>query len=391
VARRRRGLPDDQEGIEQIGNRESATADLQALIRQRIRECGPMTVAAFMEIALYHPECGYYARASRRSGSAGDFFTSADTGPLFGELLAVHIANMAASLGSDARPFTIVEAGAGDGRLAHAMMRALERTIPSLAARTRLHLVERSALARAAQRRRLEPWQDRAVASESLPDRFEGVLVANELLDAMPVHQLQIDGDQVREVFVVLEGERLVTRAAAVSDPALTIPLTAAGVTLAPGSRAEVSPAAVHWVRDAARRLERGFLILIDYGRDALFGANPEGTLTTFRRHHQPDGTSPAPWLDQPGSQDITAHVDFTAVRTAAESEGCVTLGFMDQTYFLLAAAARRLDSFDVAERQSFKTLILPGGLGSTMKVLVLGKQVGSPSLLCTSGRSRVT
>ena len=135
-------------------------------------------------------------------------------------------------------------------------------------------------------------------------------------------------------------------------------------------------------------------MLLIDYGHEAarLFGAGREaGTLTTYRRHRQGDAAGGPPWIDNPGEQDITAHVDFTAIRDAAAAHGCTCLGLMDQTYFLMALAGPRVESFGDAERLAFKSLVLPGGLGSTMKILVLAKNIGAPPLRCCSGPARLT
>ena len=161
-----------------------------------IRERGPITAAAFMDLALYDPRFGYYARAPRRSGRAGDFFTSVDIGSLFGELLEIQIAEMfsllTAGAGADrGRPFDLVEAGAGDGQLSADILHAARRRDPDLYDRLRLHLVEASAEARAAQRTVLGDDCGRLASSgPDLPAAFEGVLIANELLDAMPVHQV---------------------------------------------------------------------------------------------------------------------------------------------------------------------------------------------------------
>ena len=358
-----------------------------------IRERGPLTVAAFMDLALYHPELGYYARSPRRSGAAGDFVTSVDLGPLFGELLATQLGEMASLLGSARSPFTLVEAGAGDGRLSHAMLRGLKKVAPHLCSHTHLHLVERSAAAREAQRAVLTAWTDQAIGGDQLPDEFEGVIVANELLDAMPVHQVVMRETGLVETYVDADGERLVTREGPLSSETLRTHLASSGTTLATGARADISLAAAEWVRDAAKRMRRGFMLLIDYGDEAarLFGAGREaGTLTTYRRHHQGAGEG-TPWLDSPGEQDITAHVDFTSIRDAAASRGCTSLGLMDQTYFLMALAGPRVESFDDAERLAFKSLVLPGGLGSTMKVLVLAKNMGAPALRGCSGPARLT
>src|SRR6266542_3094139 len=170
-----------------------------------------MTVAAFMELALSHPELGYYARAAQRSGRAGDFFTSVDVGPLFGELLAVQIAEFAELLGvNDAEGpqaletrFDLVEAGAGNGRLSADILRAARAAEPALFSRLRLHLVETSAAARDAQPATLGDLSSHLCSSSSsLPEYFEGVLIANELLDALPVHQVVMRNDGLREVYV---------------------------------------------------------------------------------------------------------------------------------------------------------------------------------------------
>src|SRR5262249_13587642 len=163
-----------------------------------------MTVAAFMELALYHPELGYYARAARRSGRAGDFFTSVDVGPLFGELLAVQVAEMAALVQAAAQSadtsFSLVEAGAGSGRLSADILRAITRLDPGLYDSLQLNLVEASAAARAAQRETLGNAADRLASSgAALPESFQGVLIANELLDAMPTHQVVMRQAGLRE------------------------------------------------------------------------------------------------------------------------------------------------------------------------------------------------
>jgi SAM-dependent MidA family methyltransferase len=366
------------------------------LIHTRIRERGPLTVAAFMDLALYHPEFGYYARSRspRRSGASGDFVTSVDLGPVFGELLATQLAEMASLLGPAHSPFTLVEVGAGDGRLSHTMLRGLKKVAPHVCSHTHLHLVERSAAAREAQRAVLTAWTGQAIASDSLPDEFEGVIVANELLDAMPVHQVVMRETGLNETYVDADGERLVTREGPLSSETLRSRMASSGITLGTGARAEISLAATDWVRDAARRMRRGFIILIDYGDEAarLFGAGREaGTLSTYRRHQQDAASSGTAWLENPGEQVITAHADFTAVRDAAVEEGCTPLALMDQTYFLMALAGPRIESFDDAERLAFKSLVRPGGLGSTMKVLVLAKDMGTPALRCCSGAVRLT
>ncbi len=378
------------------------------MLEEAIRGRGPLTVAAFMDLALHDPELGYYARAAQRSGRAGDFFTSVDVGEIFGELLEIQVAEMAEILAGDPRraasDFDLVEAGAGNGRLSADILRAASRHHPDLYNRTRLHLIETSAAARAAQGPVLADVAARPISSSAtLPESFEGVLLANELLDALPVHQVVMREEGLREVYVdrrggASQGEGgLVTREGDPSTPELNEYLTRLHVSLEPGWRAEVNLRARAWVGDAARRLRRGFLILIDYGHEAreLYSeAHAAGTLTTFCRHVSAGadrGAACPPWLLQPGEQDITAHVDFTTVRAAAEAEGLATLGFLDQTYFLMGLYGMGSPLESLERRLALKTLLMPGGLGSTMKVLILGKGVGTPALRGCSYRMRVT
>jgi SAM-dependent MidA family methyltransferase len=384
-----------------------------------IHERGPMTVAAFMEFALYDPQDGYYARAAQRSGRAGDFFTSVDVGPLFGELLEEQIFEMATLLRNvktaknaehDFSPrdrpriserFDLVEAGAGNGRLAADILHAARRRNASYYESIDVHLVEASAPARAAQPDTLGEVAGRLVSSAAeLPERFEGVLIANELLDALPTHQVVMRADGLKEVYVSDRRGALHLSEAPLSTPALQTYLDRVGVKLEPGWRVEINLGAVEWVRAAARRLTRGFMILIDYGHEAheLYSATHSGgTLTSFAAHRSSGAdtdVAAASWLDRPGEQDITAHVDFTSVRAAAEAEGMTTIALLDQTYFLLGLVERRLELSNQPSpfsNQQLKTLVMPGGLGSTMKVLILGKGVGTPALAGCSFKVRVT
>ena len=408
-----------------IPNPESRIPNPDSRIPNLLRDRGPLTVAAFMDLALYDPELGYYARAARRSGRAGDFFTSVDVGPLFGRLLEIQLAEMAAILEASESPespesripnpesripnpeshFDLVEAGAGNGRLSADMLRAACRRDPAFYESLRLHLVEASAEARLAQPDALGELGDRLSSSgASLPASFEGVLVANELLDAFPVHQVVMRDDGLREVYVDSATRGLILREGPLSTPALATYLDRLGVTLEPGWRVEINLRAVDWIREAARRLRRGFIILIDYGHEAreLYSAtHSAGTLTTYAAHQStgPESSTPAPnWLQRAGDQDITSHVDFTSVRTAAEAAGLTTIGYLDQTYFLLGLLAGGRESFaesaiaDFAnDSRPLKTLLMPGGLGSTHKVLILGKGVGTPALRGCSFRMRVT
>jgi SAM-dependent MidA family methyltransferase len=200
----------------------------------------------------------------------------------------------------------------------------------------------------------------------------------------------------LREVFVDLPGpassgqhEGFVERFEDVSSPRVTEYLARAGATMRPGWRAEVNLAAEDWVTTAAGALQRGFLIVIDYGHDEdrLYnGSHAAGTLTSFKKHSQL-----ADFLQEPGDTDITAHVDLTAVTRAAERSGLDVVGRLDQTYFMLGLGVTDLEGLSLQQRLALKTLLLPGGLGSTHKVLIFGKGVGQPALKGCSYRVRLT
>jgi len=360
----------------------------RALVVERIQRRGPITVAEFMDLALYAPEVGYYARAARRSGRAGDFFTSVDTGPVFGTLLAEYFAALWRKSG--ASRCDLVEAGAGNGRLTRDILDAASRRDPDFYHAIAAHLVERSAPARAAHRLTLAAHKDRlAYSGEDMPGRIDGIVFANELLDAFPVHLVEMGEASLLEVFVGLEAGRLVDVTGPLSDPALEGYLRHATVSLERGARAEINLAAVDWVADAAARLRSGFLVLIDYGYEAAelySAARSQGTLATYHRHlvDAPAGGAPTAgpaWLADPGSRDLTSHVDFTSVRRAAERAGLATLSISAQTRFLLdilegSPLVAELSAPDrLADRLALKTLLMPGGLGSTHTAMVFAKR----------------
>ncbi len=389
------------------------------LILERIRERGPLTFAQFMEIALYDPQVGYYSRATRRSGQTGDFYTSVDVSPLFGEMLAEQIADMArlvmarrpahvhpAHAGPELQfgarsTFDLVEAGAGNGRLSHDVLDALARLAPDVYDAVRLHLVERSPAARSAHVATLGPHADRLASSGTdLPSPIRGVVFANELLDALPTHVVVARADGLREIVIDAKGDGFVEREAAPSTPAIEDYLRRLQVRLPPGFRTEVNLGAVQWVRNAARALDRGFLLLLDYGHEAttLYSASHSGgTLATFTAHVVENREAGrAPWFRNPGDSDITAHVDFTSVRRAAESEGLECRCLVDQMHFLLGLGVEdRLramsgsDRDQIVRRLALKALLVPGGLGTTHHVMIFSKKMAPVSLRgCAFARS---
>jgi SAM-dependent MidA family methyltransferase len=337
-----------------------------------VRERGPMTVAAFTELALYHPLHGYYSTSRQRSGAAGDFFTSVDVGPLFGEMLAVQIAEAWTLLkGRQMGRFDLVEVGAGNGRLTRDILDTAARDFPSLYDDLRVTLVERSALARQeAFDTLIEHTAKLHSIGSELPYAISGVVIANELLDAFPVHLLTTTPGGVREVYIAAEDGGLGERIGPVSDPRLDAAV--ADMDLPQGWRGELSLDIPEWIDRVASALVQGFLLCFDY---ASSGHAP--TLLAYSRHVGGGAT----WLDAPGMQDISSHIDLGALFRAAAEAGLEVAGCVDQSYFLAGLGLLdRLpaggDVTAVRRRLAGRTLIAPGGLGSTMKAICFTKGV---------------
>jgi SAM-dependent MidA family methyltransferase len=335
-----------------------------------------------MELALYDAEHGYYARAAQRSGKEGDFYTSVDVSALFGATIAEQLAEMwQLLLAGGAKRVELVEAGAGNARLSRDILDAIAERHPHLYPLIDLKLVERSASAREAQRHTLGPHRDRLVSSsDRLPGNIRGAIVANELLDALPVHVIEATASGLCEVRVAERDGVLVEELQPAPHPqCVALP------SLEPGQRAELGLHSLAWIRDAALSLERGFVLLFDYfyrPSPDFFCRHPAGTLMTYRRHH----ASGSAWLQDPGERDITSHVNVVAIQSTGEAHGFRTLGIVDQTYFLLQLGLpHRLPAGDdpaaIRQRLAGRTLLMPGGLGDTMKVMIFGKEMGTPEL----------
>jgi SAM-dependent MidA family methyltransferase len=355
------------------------------LIETEIRSRGPIPVARFLELALYAPGVGYYMTARQRSGRAGDFHTSVDVGPLFGALLA-RLASVAwSALGKPPR-FDIVEHAAGNGRLMRDVLDALAKQAPDAYEAIRVRLVERSPEAGVQQPATLGRHAARLESDELLRRGVRGVIFANELLDALPFHRVLATEKGPLEVYVDVEAGGFVLRTGPLSTPRLDRYFHDTRCHPSPGGVADVSLAALDWCERAASSLREGYLMLIDYGRDAarLYGGCQAGTLRAFGRHLVDPpraGGGPLPvasWLRQPGGQDVTAHVDWTAVEAGLRRAGLVRHAFTTQMRFLQELGVTELipagpSLTAVRERLAATALLSPEGLGESHQVLVMG------------------
>ncbi|MGH9805370.1 MAG: class I SAM-dependent methyltransferase [Candidatus Acidiferrales bacterium] len=354
---------------------------LTGLLIERIKQEGPLTFAAFMEACLYHPEHGYYTRPAQEGS---DYFTSPDTGSLFGRLLARQLREMWEALGQP-KKFTLMECGAGAGRLTAQILNAAVEQAHLFALALRAVVVERSPGRREQARAALAEFGDQVELAHRLPALpANGCVLSNELLDALPVRRVVQRGERLREIYVGTRGDELVEIEGEVSAPSPAAYLRKYGAPLEEGQFAEVNQAALDWLGGAAAALDRGFVLTIDYGYKAreLYGpAHQRGTLMAYRQHRAHED-----WLAWPGEQDLTAHVNFTALEERGSELGLETLGLRDQAGFLLALARagefRDMESAGSGEpehigaRLSLRQLIHPEGMGERFKVLIQAKRV---------------
>lgn len=358
------------------------------IIAAEIRQRGPVSFARFMELALYCPLCGYYEQEADRLGRRGDYFTSVSVGPLFGELLAFQFAGWLEELETrsatlETRP-RLVEAGAHDGKLARDILTWLREHRPALFARFEYGILDASARRQEWQRRTLAGFEDKVrwfsdPASIGVA-RLKGIIFANELLDALPVHRLRWDAGlgEWGEWGVDFAGGRFVWTRLPLSPrgshgvPCIPEELRA---VLPDEFTLEICPAAVAWWRQAAAILNQGRLVTLDYGLSADEFLSPHrsgGTLRAYR-HHQISGDV----LADPGEQDLTAHVNFTAIQAAGEAAGLATEDFTTQARFLVRIAERAwsrgwgFGERDAARLRQFQTLTHPEHLGRPFRVLV--------------------
>ncbi len=340
-----------------------------------------------MELALYHPQFGYYSSPSSIIGPQGDFITSPHMGHDFGEVLAEQFADMWQALG-EPDPFTLVEMGAGQGLVAADVLAWLRSHHPTCFACLTYIVIEKSAALKAEQQKRLSHWQAEGfpLSWQTLADipaqSIVGCAFSNELVDAFPVHWIELHDGDLQEMWVQSGEPGLSPVLGELSTPALKSYFEQVGIDLSrypDGYRSEVNLAALDWIKAVSERMSRGYVLTIDYGYTAARYYSParsQGTLQCYYRHaHHND---PFAYV---GEQDITAHVDFTALEKCGEQAGLHNLGFTQQGLFLMALGlGDRLSTLSypssdqavtgktvqamMRRREALQQLISPMGLG---------------------------
>lgn len=366
---------------------ERVKTPLERLLLERIAARGPIPFAEFMEACLYHPLYGYYSRAHPERPQ-GDYYTSPEVHPIFGRLLARQLREMWERMGRPAA-FTVLELGAGEGRLAEDILHWVERQGDEFASAFRYVALEISAARRATLEHTLAGHKAQVIERLSELAPIEGCVLSNEFMDALPVHLVVRERGRLREVYVGSEGGELAESLDRASRKGIEAYFEKQEVRLVEGQRAEVNLKALEWMAEIAHVLERGFVLTIDYGYRAQELYHPSryrGTLLAYRGHRASER-----YLESPGEQDLTAHVNFTALINAGGAAGLDLSGFTTQGKFLMALGRENefADLYEGEESESehlkarllLKNLIYPEGMGETFKILIQQKGLGRVEL----------
>jgi SAM-dependent MidA family methyltransferase len=364
-----------------------------------------ITFADYMDMVLYHPEYGYYSSNTIKIGfKGGDFFTSVSLGSDFGDLLAVQFLQMWVILGQPV-PFYLVEMGAGQGLLALHILEYIQQHHPDFFAVLQYIIIEKSPGLQQEQQQRLQDFSVNWCSWDEIsPNSIIGCFFSNELVDALPVHQFILESGELQEIYVTIPEENInpplsplspipsfTEVTAPPSTPRLGEYLDLVGIDFhqsgyEDGYRSEINLAALDWLSIVADRLQRGYVLTIDYGYPASRYYHPrrsQGTLQCYYHHRYHNN----PYVNI-GRQDITAHVDFTALERWGEDCGLETVGFTQQGLFLMALGlGNRIAALShqqiplsqlLQRRESLHQLIDPTGLGN-FGVLIQSKGLSEP------------
>lgn len=359
---------------------------LLEIIKEEIRESGPVSFRRFVELSLFHPEHGYYSSGKAKIGKKGDFYTAPSVHRSFGETISRFLAE--ASLLLEGESFTVVEFGASGGQLALDILEALSRNHPGLYSKTDYMMSEASPAAVLAAKERLKGHRGKVRWIDGLREigkgGFRGVVIANEFLDSLPFHRLKSDGGEIQEVFLSLRDGKVEE---ILRDP------EAEGIYdfskryldgYAQGEEAEACLLAGKWLAEVGRALQKGFVLCIDYGSLAPELYSPgrrKGTFRCFYRHE----LSSDPYT-RVGEQDITADVNFSELIRVGDVLGLTAVEYTTQGQFLVDWGILEIfKTYDKPQNQgdrlAAKTLFMPEFMGRKFKVLLQSKGLSPEEL----------
>jgi SAM-dependent MidA family methyltransferase len=352
---------------------------LSAIIRDEIRKEGSIPFSRYMELALYQPGLGYYSAGLHKLGAAGDFVTSPELGSLFAACLARQIEQVAQQLGE----YDILEIGAGSGRLSMDILRLLKKDLLP----RHYIILDRSADLRQVQREHINTmapeWLDRVEWLDRPPDSpWQGVLLANEVIDALVVERFQVSDSSVEQLCVAeaANGFKWTSRPA---PAALVDALEALGVEFPAPYRSEINLQLAPWLKTMTASMQQGLALFVDYGyprHEYYLGQRNDGTLICHYQHRAHDDV-----FFWPGLQDITAFVDFTLLAEASDRCGLQLEGYTSQAMFLLGCGLDQIlteqsavsDDGGMALNTQTRQLTLPGMMGERFQVMGLGRNLG--------------
>ena len=349
---------------------------LSEIIIERIKKEGPLSFRDFMEMSLYYPELGYYNSTQNKIGANGDFYTSANLTAAFGAMIGRQIDEMWLNL--EKKPFNIIEYGAGTGLLCHDILDYLKNNIP-LYDDLSYCIIEKSTSMREIQKKHLHEKVSWYNTIKDIPE-INGCILSNELIDNFSVHQVIME-DELKEIFVDYNDGFIEILKPAKKE--LTDYFEKLNVQLPKGFRTEINLEAVSWIKEVSQSLQKGYVITIDYGSlsSELYNNRRScGTLLCYHKHQKND--NPYQFI---GQQDITTHINFSAISYWGTQFGMESCGIVDQAQFLLAlgikeyqniALIKNKDNLQLAAHEALMNYRLLFDMGMKFKVLIQQKGV---------------
>ncbi len=362
--------------------------ELIKVIKDRIKNEGKISFRDFMDMALYYPELGYYTSPKEKIGGFGDFFTASELDKAFGELLGKQFVEIYEKL--NVKPFQIVEIGAGKGLLAHDILKFLKENYPDVYKNSQYILIEKSPYHIKIQKEILKDfeivkWVQDIIDFED--SSIQGIVFSNELFDSFPVHLIRKINGKIYEVFISVNEKDEVEEVLVEAGEDIKRYIKELNINIPEGMQTEINLDAKDYIQKIGKKLKKGYVITIDYGypsAELYKYYRMRGTLLCYYKHKYSEN-----FYENVGLQDITSHVNFSALAYYGKIAGLETTGFTDQAHFLtnlglmdIFAALQEKGDLESYERLNrLKTLVLPKGMGEKFKVLVQHKNVENPNI----------
>lgn len=359
--------------------------ELIEIIKRRIKSNGSISFRDFMDMALYYPELGYYTSPKSKIGGYGDFYTASELDRAFGELLAEQIAEIYQKV--DTKPFHIIEIGAGKGYLAYDINNYLINKYPDIYENSKFILIEKSPYHIEIQREVLKDfnnveWVQDIIDFEN--NSINGVVFSNELFDSFPVHLIRKINGKIFEIFITLkdEEENEIEEVLKEANEEIIRYLMELNIKIPEGMQTEINLDAKDYIQKIGKKLNKGYVITIDYGHPSKELYKPyrmRGTLLCYHKHRYSEN-----FYENVGLQDITSHINFSALTYYGRLSGLELTGFTDQAHFLtglglmdIIMELQQREDYQAFERLNrLKTLVMPKGMGEKFKVLIQHKNI---------------